>query len=484
MPLLPRLLLAAAVAATVQGCAVGPDYRAPATPDGKLAFHSADAAEARHGQPSTPSTWWNAFGDPKLAELVERSMGANLDLAWAQARIVQARAGVTSASASLAPAGNVDASAARAKQSLETPLGRVLRATPDFDRFGNLYEGDVSVGWDIDLFGGLRRQREEAIASYQAARADGVAARLSVQAEVARTYVSIRELQARLAVARDQKHTQEKLVQTIRLQFEAGIAPELQLHQSEGVLAEVSATIPDLEAALEAAGNALDVLLDQQPGMSLAELRDPTPVPSAPSLGRIDGPASLIRRRPDIIAAERRLAATNAGIGAAIAEYYPSFSLSALAGTATTAAGHPFSSAANQASAVLGLHWRLFDFGHIDADIARARGANAEALAGYRLSVLHASEEVENSLTELVKREQQATILAAGEDALSKAQAASRRAFEGGAVSLIEVLDADTRLLATRDARVRANAAATRAAITSFSALGGGWNESDLAASR
>jgi len=484
MPLLPRVLLAAAVATAITGCAVGPDYRAPATPADNLTFHAAEPAEARTGELANPAAWWRAFGDPKLAELVERSMHTNLDLARAQARIVQARAGVTSATASLAPSGNVDASAARAKQSLETPLGRVLAATPDFDRYGNLYEGDVSVGWDIDLFGGLRRQREDAIAGYQAARADGVAARLSVQAEVARTYVTIRELQARLAVARDQVHTQEKLVQTIRLQFEAGVAPELQLHQSEGVLAQVSATVPDLEAALEAAGNALDVLLDQQPGASLAELSNVTPIPSAPSLGHIDGPASLIRRRPDIIAAERRLAASNARIGAAIAEYYPSFSLSALAGTATTTAGNQFTSPANQASAVLGLRWRLFDFGHIDADIARARGANAEALAGYRLSVLHASEEVENSLTELVKREQQATILANGEDALAKAQEASRRAFEGGAVSLIEVLDADTRLLATRDAHVRANAAATRAAIASFRALGGGWDESELAASR
>jgi len=125
---------------------------------------------------------------------------------------------------------------------------------------------------------------------------------------------------------------------------------------------------------------------------------------------------------------------------------------------------------------MLGLHWRLFDFGHIDGDIKRAKGAHAEALANYRLTVLHASEEVEDSLTELIKREAQARILADGEDALTKAQTASRRAFEGGAVSIIEVLDADTRLLATRDARVRANAAATRAAISSFRALGGGWD--------
>ena len=473
---LSRLVLAATLATALQACAVGPDYRAPRTPDPAADFHSAAAAAQRSGQAADAVRWWNAFGDPTLAALVERAMQANLDLARAEARVVQARAGVSSANASLAPSGAIDVSGGRAKQSLETPLGRVLDSTPGFDRYGSLYEGDVSVGWDIDIFGGRRRERESAIASYQAAKADGVAVRLTVQADVARTYVTLRELQERLAVAREQVSTQERLTSTIRLQFNAGVAPELQLRQTEGVLAQVSAVIPDLESSLEATGNALDVLLGQEPGTALRELPPHAPVPTPPHVDTMEGPAGLLRRRPDIIAAERQLAASNANIGAAIAEYYPSFSLSALAGTATTTEGHTFTGPASQASAMLGLHWRLFDFGHIDADIKRARGANAEALANYRLTVLHASEEVENSLTELVKREAQAQILAGGEEALTKAQTASQKAFEGGAVSLIEGLDADTRLLATRDARVRANAAATRAAISSFRALGGGWD--------
>jgi len=476
MPSLPRLVLAASLAAALQACAVGPDYKKPPAIDPATGFHSAATASIRTAQSADATRWWNSFGDPTLAALVERAMQANLDLARAEARILQARAGVTSATASLAPNGAIDASGSRAKQSLETPLGRVLDSSPGFDRYGNLYEGDVSVGWDIDIFGGRRRERESALASYQAARAEGIAVRLAVQAEVARTYVTIRELQDRLAVAKDQVKTQEHLTSTIRMQFDAGVAPELQLRQTEGVLAQVSAAIPDLESSLEATGNALDVLLGQQPGTALRELPANAPVPTPPHVDTMDGPAGLLRRRPDIIAAERQLAAANANIGVAVAEYYPTFSLSALAGTATTTAGHQFTGSANQASAMLGLHWRLFDFGHIDADIKRAKGAHAEALANYRLTVLHASEEVEDSLTELVKREAQAHILAQGEDALTKAQTASRRAFEGGAVSIIEVLDADTRLLATRDARVRANAAATRAAISSFRALGGGWD--------
>jgi outer membrane protein TolC len=313
-----------------------------------------------------------------------------------------------------------------------------------------------------------------------------VAATLAVQAQTADTYVVIRGLQHRLAVARDQVTTQTRLTDTIRLQFNAGVAPELQLNQAEGALAQVKATVPDLESGLENAMNALDVLLARQPGASQQELATVTPMPQAPNIGDAGGPADLLRRRPDLIAAERELVASNARIGEAISEYYPKFSLSGLIGTSTTTAGHQFSSAANQAQGVLGLRWRLFDFGRVDADIRAAKGKKAEALAAYRLAVLRASEDVEDALTAVVKRDEQATILAGGETSLAKAEVAAEKAYEGGAISLIEVLDANSRLLATRDAKVRAQTESVRATIASFRALGGGWNpdEASRTASR
>jgi outer membrane protein TolC len=184
----------------------------------------------------------------------------------------------------------------------------------------------------------------------------------------------------------------------------------------------------------------------------------------------------LLRRRPDIIAAERQLAASNALIGAAISEYYPKFSLAGLVGSATTSSTGLFASAATEGTAAVGLRWRLFDFGRVDAEIKAARGRNAEALAAYRLTVLRASEDVENAFSALVKREAQEQSLTAGVDALSRARDASLAAYKGGAVSLIEVLDADTRLLDTRDARAQVQTEAVRAAIASFRALGGGWD--------
>jgi outer membrane protein TolC len=194
-------------------------------------------------------------------------------------------------------------------------------------------------------------------------------------------------------------------------------------------------------------------------------------------LGETGTPAEMIRRRPDLIVAERRLAAANARIGVAMSEYYPKFSLGALLGSATTiASGNLFTGGATQAQGILGLRWRLFDFGRVDAEIAAARGQEAEALAAYRLAVLRATEDVENAFSALVKREAQVRILTQGESSLGRARQNADAAYRGGIVSLIEVLDADSNLLQVRDANAQARTEAARAAIASFRALGGGWD--------
>jgi len=186
----------------------------------------------------------------------------------------------------------------------------------------------------------------------------------------------------------------------------------------------------------------------------------------------------MIRRRPDIIAAERRLAASNARIGAAISEYYPKFSLSGLLGMATMNAGGFLGGDSVQASGVLGIRWRLFDFGRVDAEIAVAKGANVEALAAYRLIVLRASEDVENAFSTLLKQRARGDILADGERSMAAARKASLAAYTGGVGNLLDVLEADRRLLEVRDAKVQARALTARAAVASFRALGGGWQGS------
>lgn len=479
-----NLLKASALTLTAlsSGCAVGPRYVAPVS-QAPATFVGAQAVEARAVVRNDVdlATWWQSFHDPLLVRYVEQALDQNLDLQQARARVLQARAALKNANAALLPSGQISGQAGETYQSLETPIGRVANAFPQFERSTEIYELDATASWEIDLFGGRDAARDAARADWQASEAGAVAARLSIAAQTADTYILIRSLQARLEVAKAQSLTQQRLVDLIALQYRKGIAAELQLRQAEGAAAQVRASIPQIQNDLDVAMNALDVLIGAQPGSSQADLSVPAAIPSPPQVSTAGGPATLLQRRPDIIAAERTLAASNARIGVAISEYYPKFSLSGLLGTATTAAGGLFSGNSIQANGIFGLRWRLFDFGRVDAEIKAARGRNAEALAAYRLAVLKASEDVENAFSTLVQQEARATTLAQGEVALTRARNTSDLAYKGGVVSLIEVLDADRRLLETRDSAIQARAAASRGAVASFRALGGGWNPRQIA---
>lgn len=458
------------LASLLAGCAAGPGYVRPAAPLPAHYLHQG-------AEPAADlQAWWDGFGDPQLSSFVTLALKQNLDLAQALARVTQARAGLGAADAALLPSANLSAQAARAYQSAETPLGQVLQHTPGFDRYGSAYEANLGMAWELDLAGGLRRGREAARADYQASEAGMAATRLVVAAQTADIYIGIRGLQARLDIARKQVQTQQELLARVNLLFGKGLAAELQVRQAEGALAQARASVPMLESALEAAMNALDVMLGTPPGTHREALAANRPIPAAPSIGGTGTPAELLRRRPDLIAAERRLAAANARIGSAMAEYYPKLSLGGLLGSATAlSAGKLFSGGASQGAGVLGLRWRLFDFGRIDAQIAQAKGQQAELLQAYRLAVLHATEDVENALAAFSGREQQAAVLAHGVDSLGRARAASFAAYEKGVVSLIEVLHADDSLLRASDARVQAQTESARAAVAAFKALGGGW---------
>lgn len=469
--------LAATSVTLLSGCAIGPDYVAPIAPKSGT-FMGQSAVAARAATPAPAEGWWRGFNDPVLDRLVGRALAQNLDLAQATARVTQARAGLGAATAALLPSASIQGQAATVHASTQTPTGHLLSATPGFDRDGSSYEGNLVAGWELDVFGGARRDREAALARYDAAKAGVAAAQLAVAAQTADTYMLVRGLQERLAIARRQVETQSRLVDTVRLQYERGAAADLQLRQTQGALAQTRASIPVLEEGLEAALNAMDVIQGAQPGTYRAELVTPAAIPAGPGLADAGGPAELLRRRPDLIVAEQRLRASNAEVGSALSQYFPKLSLSGLVGTATTSRDTLFEGPATQAQGVLGLRWRLFDFGRVNAEVKAAKGRKAEALAAYQQAVLRASEDVENAFVSLVKREDQTRVLSDGETSLAKARAASQAAYEAGAVSLVEVLDADARLLAVRDARAQAKTEAARAAIRSFQALGGGWSAS------
>jgi NodT family efflux transporter outer membrane factor (OMF) lipoprotein len=469
--------LPCAMALVVAGCAVGPQYKGP--PSTQLAsFHNSAAIEDRQTDTPPPpvETWWTGFRDPVLTRIIDRALAQNLDLAAALARVEQARAAAREAGAQLLPNGAAVGSATPLRQSLNSPIGTIGRHLPGYDRNQTLYDADVGAQWEIDLAGGLRRGAEAARDEAEAAEAQQLGVRVSIVADAADAYFQARGYQARLVIAQSQVETDTRLLELVRLRFSRGASADKEVAQAEALLAEARATIPPLRTALEAQLNRLDVLMGAQPGTYASELAKAADIPIAPALPPQQNASDLLRRRPDIIAAERRLAASNARIGVAVAEYYPKVSLSALLGFESLSSGQVFSAASFQPEATAGLRWRLFDFGRVDAEVAQANSVNAQALLGYRQTVLRATEDVENAFMALAQLELQTRDLANEVDALARARDASQQSYLAGASSLTDVLDADRQSLVAQDQLARTRADADRAAVMSFRALGGGWS--------
>ena len=337
-----RLGLAIALMAALSGCAVGPKYH-PATVT-LQPFHNASSIEARTASlPAPPlDQWWTGFHDPELTRIVQRALDENLDLAAAMTRVQQARAAAQAAGAQRMPSANLNASTTTLYQSTESMTGRLASHLPGYDRRQNYYDLGFTASWETDLFGGLKKGAEAATAEAQAAEAQRTGTRITVAAEAADAYMQVRGAQARLIFAKDQIATDQHLVELVQQRRDAGVASDRELAQAQALLSQAKATIPLFTVALEAQLNRLDVLMGAQPGTYAAELSAVADIPDAPGISGLATATDLLRRRPDIIAAERMVAASNARIGQALAEYYPKLSLSGIVGSQAVAPAHLF----------------------------------------------------------------------------------------------------------------------------------------------
>jgi NodT family efflux transporter outer membrane factor (OMF) lipoprotein len=468
-----RRLLSLAACAALGACTVGPNHVAPGivlTP----AYTRADAIDTSGDAGGDTAAWWRRFDDPLLAGLVARAIADNPDVAVARARIDQSRAAARAAGAALLPRVDAVGAATTLSQSRETAIGRVTRALR-LDRGYTELSVGAQAGWELDLFGGDRRRREASLREVEASEAEGAGVRVAIAAETADAYLGLRGVQARLAVAERQAANQETLVALVRQRVVQGVAAERELNRARAASAAVATSAAPLRAAIDAQIARLDVLLGRQPGTGRAALLPGSAIPVAPMPAGSAAPAALLRRRPDVIAAERRVAAGDARIGAALADYYPRLSLSGLVGVASLGTGSLFTGNAVEASGGAGLRWRLFDFGRVDAEVAGARARRAEALAAWRGTVLRAAGEVETALSRLAEAHAQRAGLERQVAALTRARAQARDAYAGGIVGLIEVTDADRELLAASDALALVRTEESRAAVAAYRALGGGW---------
>jgi NodT family efflux transporter outer membrane factor (OMF) lipoprotein len=467
------LLKVAALALTLGACSVGPDFVRPDTP---LPAHFADApasdgaAAADTAPDAADAEFWSRFGDAQLSALVDRSLAANNDLRVALAHYDRANALLRGAKFDALPVITASAEAADMRSSADQlpGVGRDARDTRS-------YGAGVGASWELDLFGRIRRGVEAQRADAAASAADLAAAQVAIAGEVARTYVGLRGLQERLRVAHGNADNQRVTLQLVEARVVAGSGSDFDGARARAQLATTQARIPALEAQIAFDMHRLAVLVGRTPDALIAELDAARPLPALPARLDAGTPGDLLRRRPDIAAAEQRLHAATARIGVATADLFPRFTLGGLIGTQAASAGELFERDSETHLLALGIDWSFLDVGRVRARIA-ASDADAQAgLAQYRQVVLLALEDTENALVRYAKaRAEDAQLERAALDSATAARLARVR-YEAGAAALLEVLDAERTQLQAQDAFADARTRSVAGAVALYAAMAGGW---------
>jgi len=456
------------------GCAVGPDYR-PSPPPVPAAWIS-PPANGLTDLAAAASDWWTSFNDAELDSLVQRAVQSNPDLRASEARLRQARAIRQGSAADLWPTVDTSGSFVRARQSQNQPLIGALPLPANFPFEYSVYQGGFDASWEIDLFGGKRRAHEAAAADWEGAIESRNGARLSLLAEVAKTYVEMRGCQQRLEIARRNLNLQQESLDLSRARLQVGVASELDVARAAALLAGVRAAIPPLESAERVSMYGLAVLLGAEPGDLLAELLPLKPVPSAPPEVPIGLPSDLLARRPDVRRAERQLAAETARIGVAKSDWFPKLSLTGDAGLESVSLGKWFERGSEFWSLGPTLQWRALDFGRVRAEVRAQTAVQEAALATYEKTVLNAMQDAEDALVGYAQEQNR-------HGALADEVAENRRSLEmanglyaQGRTNYLDVLDVARSLYESEDELAVSDQAVSVDLIALYKALGGGWN--------
>ena len=471
-------------------CTVGPNYRVPVATL-PAAFAAAPATLA-----PPPQLWWQTLGDRELDRLIAFALRDNLDLKIATTRIAQARAQVAQARGGLFP--TIDATAGVNRIDLSKNAGLSSLAS-SFGGGGGAGGGSSggqkgassgiglpgvgfttwSLGfdaqWELDIFGGTRREIEGARARVEAAEWDVRDVQLSVAAEVATDYVQLRSYQAQVAIARAEQARQQHMLRLVSARRAVGLASELPVRQQEQQLQNVAANLPNLEAQARARIDALAVLTGTTPDQLLPELTPPWRI--APPPPEVPGvvPSELLRRRADVRAAERRLAAATADIGVAVADRFPKVNLTGMAELLAGSLRTLFSADSLQTSVAGQLVGPLVDGGRRAAVVRARRAQRDEAWFNWRKTILTAVQETEDALSAYTAERRRNIELARGVGQAERAVALAQAQFVAGTSDYQPVLDAQGAVLSDRNALAQSDAAVLADLAQLYKALGGGW---------
>ena len=451
----------------LSACAVGPDYKSPASDVGQ-AFANADNPE--FSVQGVDAVWWKLFEDKDLTELVEQTVRHNRNLQAGRANLREARALYLEAKLNLAPAVTSHANYTDQKRSLAAlnnlnyaPRELIINST-GFDAF-----------WEVDFFGRVRRNVEASSDEVDAQEANLRDLGVSLIAEAARNYFELRGRQNQMAVAKKNAENQAKTLEITRVRLEVGRGTELDTSRATAQLNTTLSTIPPLEYAISEAIHRLSVLTGQLPDVLTERLSKPLPMPKIPKIIQIGQPAELLRRRPDIRLAERTLAAATARIGVATADLFPrvtivgTISLEASTLSGVSGVGSDAYSFGPKIS------WAALDMMRIYARIKAADARAEGSLAQYQQTVLNALEETENALVHYNRERKRKELLALAAQASERAYELAHLRFIEGVSDFLTVLDSELRLLVDQNDLAQSETATATALAALYKALGGGW---------
>ncbi|VXC52614.1 efflux transporter outer membrane subunit [Pseudomonas sp. 9Ag] len=454
------LLLAAALA--LSACAVGPDYRAPDV----ARAHIERAAATGFDQSRFQAAWWRQFDDPTLDALVGEALSENRELRIAFARLRAARSIRDDVTNDRFPTVTAGASAEYG-EAQQPGFGEERSSIERYDL-------GLDMAWELDLFGRVQRRIEASEAQSEAAEAEQYQLQVSLIAELVNAYGQLRGAQLREQIARENLENQRNSHRLTEQLRDAGVGSELDVLRADARLAATQASLPQLQAQQTRATNRIATLLGQRADKLSVDLT-PRDLPAIAKALPIGDPTELLRRRPDILAAERQLAAATANVGVATADLFPRVSLSGFLGFIAGRGSQIGSSAAQAWGVTPSISWAAFDMGSVRA---RLRGAEADAegaLASYEQQVLLALEESENAFSDYARAQERllALLRQSGASRAAAEQAAIR--YREGTVDFLVLLDAERERLAAEDAQAQAEVEVYRGVVGLYKALGGGW---------
>lgn len=522
-----KLVLTTAVVAGLTGCMVGPNYRSPQV---RVPEQFTAATQPAGTQPATtePAStqpvvevdlrrWWETFDDPKLNELIARAIDANLDVRLAEARVREARAQLQFNQAVLFPTVDSSAAYSRNRPSKNAfSVGSLPRGTTSGGTGGtgtggtgtggtgtggtgtggtgtggtgatsffstgttNLYRAGFDAGWEVDIFGGTRRAIQAArftLESQVEARRNALVTLLS---EVAQNYILLRGFQYELQIVQNNVAAQRDTLNLQRSKFQAGIATDLDVAQSEALLATTEAQMPSLQTQIEQSIHRLGVLLNVGPEALERELSQPAPLPVGPARIPPGLPSDLVRRRPDVQQAERNLGAATANIGVAVAELFPKFNITGSLGLESLA----LKSFANSSSVFWSigpqLTWRLFDAGQIWANVHIQDARQQESLIQYQQIVQQSLSDVEDALVAYNQEQARRLSLQHAVEANRRAVSLALQLNSAGVVDFLNVLTSQQALYSSEDQLAISDRAVSTDLVALYKALGGGWELTD-----